>query len=111
MSDKDANNGLLTGQAGDVQSRVALLRGRVDPRAALQQLGDDANVTLFGGQVQGVEAIRVARVDVRFVLEVFEHLVEVARSSGSQKRGILVRLENESLSISQNVRNRKQKFQ
>ena len=82
----------LPGEAGDVQRRVALLGGRVDVGAARQELPDDADVALLGGEVQRVEPVGVARVDVGRPLEELEHLLQVAAAGGAQEARIVVGL-------------------
>ena len=57
-----------------------------------EQLGHNIPVSLLGGEVQGVEAIGVAGVDVCAALQVVQHLVQVPISRCTQEACIAVRL-------------------
>jgi len=76
-----------------VQGRVALLGGSVDLGAPLEQLSHDVDVSLLGGQMEGVEAVGIARVDVQVALEVLQHLLQVAAASGAQEGRVVIALQ------------------
>ena len=82
----------LSCEAGDVERGVALLGGGVDVGAAREELADDGDVALLGGEVQRVEPVGVARVDVGRPLEELEHLLQVAAAGGAQEARIVVGL-------------------
>lgn len=80
-----------------MQRCVPLLRGRVYLCPSGQKLLHDFDVTLLGGQVEGVEAVGVASVDVGVGLEVLEDLLKVAASGRTEEAGVVVRLENREM--------------
>ena len=72
---------------------VALLGGGVDVGAAREELADDGDVALLGGEVQRVEPVGVARVDVGHgALQELEHLLQVAAARRAQEARIVVGL-------------------
>ena len=75
-----------------MQRGVALLGGGVDVCAAREELPHDGDVALLGGEVERVEAVGVARVDVGRPLQELEHLLQVAAPGRPQERGIVVGL-------------------
>ena len=76
-----------------MQGGVSLLGGRVDLGAPGDQLLDHVDVALLGGQVEGVQPVRVARVDVRAGLEVLQDLLEVAAAGCPQEGSVVIGLE------------------
>lgn len=59
-------------------------------RCSVDELANHIHVALFRSQVERVEAVRVAGVDVDAVLDELEHLLTVARTSRPQEHGVLV---------------------
>lgn len=53
--------------------------------ASLEQFAYDLAVTLFGRQMQRVQAVRIAGVDVGSAAQQFQHLIEITGTGGSQK--------------------------
>ena len=72
--------------------RMTYLGGSVDIGAPFEQFGHDRDVSLLGGQVQSVETIGVAGVDVDASLEILEHFVQIASPGRPQEAGVSIGL-------------------
>ena len=82
----------LSRQWCDVEGSVSLLGCGVYPGAPGEEFCDHADMSLFGRQVERVEAVAVAGVDVCVRLQVFQNLLQVAAPGGTKETGIVVGL-------------------
>jgi len=75
-------------RANRKQSRNHLskyLCGSIHICASSEQLADDFVMTFFGGEMEGVEAVRVTSVDVSAGAQQFKHFLEISSTSCTQK--------------------------
>ena len=75
-------------RANRKQSRSHLskyLRGSIHICASSEQLADDLVMTFFGGEMEGVEAVRVTSVDVGAGTQQLKHFLEISGTSCTQK--------------------------
>lgn len=68
------------------------LSGGVDDSFAFDEFSADIDVSFFGRQMQGVQSIRIARVDVCARFDQLQHLLQIAWPRRSQETRATLRL-------------------
>jgi hypothetical protein len=63
------------------------LGGCIDKSAAFKEFADDIMMTFLGSEVQGIQAVRIARIDIGARAEKLENAFKIAGTSSTQETG------------------------